>query len=76
MAIIDAQASIGGEAVVSISLDDAHTGIALNRAVTLAELRRHKRAFIKLATQNNWTRLQNMQDARNLFINYLENNVQ
>ena len=66
---------MGAEPVAIISLHDEETNIALSRAVNLPEMRRHKRAFIKLATQNNWTRLQNAQDARLMFVEYLQNNV-
>ena len=75
-AITQGQASAGGLTIGNISSQNADTSIALSRVVTVPELRRHKRAFIKLATQNNWTRLQNAQDAKNMFMEYLSNNIQ
>ena len=74
-AVIGAQSSVAGEAIGTVDLDDNGLNICLSRAVTLPELRRHKRAFLKLATQNNWTRLQNARDARHMFVEYLQNNV-
>lgn len=75
--IISAQAGSGGEAIGRISLDKTKQGVEVNleRPVTIPELRRHKRAFMKLATQNNWTRLQNVQDAKHMFVQYLQNNL-
>lgn len=64
-----------GDASSVLRLDGADKELQLERPVTLPELRRHKRAFLKLATQNNWTRLQDVHEARNMFIQYLQNNL-
>jgi hypothetical protein len=39
--------------------------------VTLPELRRHKRAFMKLATNLTWNRVQDAATARRMFVDYL-----
>ena len=44
--------------------------------VPLAELRRHKRVFLKLSTQNVGTRLQDRGAARRLFADYLRESVE
>ena len=49
--------------------------LRLNRQLPLAELRRHKRVFLKLSTQNVGTRLQDRASARRLFADYLRESV-
>lgn len=39
------------------------------------ELRRHKRAFLQLATKIMFARLQDAETARRMFIDYLRDNV-
>ena len=47
----------------------------MDQPVTLAELRRHKRAFLKLATKILFARLQDGGTAARLFLDYLAENV-
>jgi len=44
----------------------------LQEQVTMPELRRHKRAFLKLATQIHNNRVQSAQDAKRMFADYLQ----
>jgi protein KTI12 len=43
----------------------------LSRPVLLPELRRHKRAFMKLTTQHDAAKLQGAAAAKRLFVDYL-----
>ncbi|PNH08860.1 Protein KTI12, partial [Tetrabaena socialis] len=45
--------------------------LELRRHVTLAELRRHKRSFLKLATKITFARLHDAAAARRMFVDYL-----
>lgn len=47
----------------------------LSRPVTVAELRRHKRVFLKMSTQNLASRLPDRQSARRMFVNYLREHI-
>uniref|UniRef100_A0A7S3QYM4 KTI12-like protein n=1 Tax=Dunaliella tertiolecta TaxID=3047 RepID=A0A7S3QYM4_DUNTE len=49
--------------------------IHLDQPLTLAELRRHKRAFLKLATKVTFARLQDGDAAKRTFVDYLISNV-
>jgi len=75
-AIIDAQAAVGGEAAGAVAFEGLSERLHLQRPVNLPELRRHKRAFLKLATQNDWLRLRDARGARLLFVEYLGDNLQ
>ena len=75
-AIIDAQAAVGGEAAGTVAFEGLTVRLHLDRHVGLPELRRHKRAFLKLATQNDWLRLRDAEGARLMFVEYLQENVQ
>jgi protein KTI12 len=66
-------ASSSGAGRVNLGADVE--ALRLNRQLPLAELRRHKRAFLKLATQNVATRLQDRASARRLFADYLRESV-
>lgn len=74
-AVMDAQARVGGEAAGTVEIPGVLSGLLLQRTVQLPELRRQKRAFLKLATQNNWTRLRDAGDARRVFVEYLQHNL-
>ncbi|GIM14667.1 hypothetical protein Vretimale_17614 [Volvox reticuliferus] len=80
-AIMDAQsAAAGGAAEVVRIGGGAGSGgppmeLELRRAMTLAELRRHKRAFLKLATKITFARLQDPAAARRMFVDYLRSNL-
>lgn len=75
-AVVEAQSRAGGEATVVVEIAGVTHRLSLQRAVMLPELRRHKRAFLKLATQNNWIRLREAADARCFFVEYLQNNLE
>ena len=75
-AIIDAQAAAGGEAAGAVGFEGLAVRLQLDRHVGLPELRRHKRAFLKLATQNGWLRLRDAEGARLMFVEYLQENMQ
>lgn len=49
--------------------------LVLHRHVNLAELRRHKRVFLKVATQNPGTRVSS-QAAFKMFASFLQENLQ
>lgn len=48
----------------------------LTRPVTLADLRRHKRVFLKMATQNPNARLTDRASAKRMFVNFLREHIQ
>ena len=75
-AIIDAQAAAGGEAAGAVAFEGLAVRLQLDRHVGLHELRRHKRAFLKLATQNDWLRLRDAEGARLMFVEFLQENLQ
>ena len=47
--------------------------VRLQRPLTLPEARRHKRAFMKLLTQNSYAKLQSTQQGQHMFAEYLQN---
>jgi protein KTI12 len=75
-AVVSAQAAVGGEAAGAVSFEGLQEQLNLYRPVNLPELRRHKRAFLKLATQNNWLRVRDAEGARQMFVDYLQDNIQ
>lgn len=70
-----AQTRASGGAIGRYDIQGTSKPLQLGRPVALPELRRHKRAFLKLATQNNWIRLREAADARELFAEYLHDNL-
>lgn len=72
---MEAQAAASGGAIGRFEIRGTGKHLQLDRPVALPELRRHKRAFLKLATQNNWIRLRQAADARELFAEYLHDNL-
>jgi protein KTI12 len=70
-AIVDAQAQAGGAPVGLLDLGPGCGRLPLERVVLLAELRRHKRTFLKLATQMQYSRVADAAAARRLFADYL-----
>ena len=68
----EAQAAAGSGAAGRVELGDGQQPLELQRPVMLAELRRHKRAFMKLTT--NQTMARGVVDggaARRMFSDYL-----
>lgn len=74
--MIKAQSQVVAEAVGAVELPATGKTIRLSKPVTLPELRRHKRAFLKLATQNNWIRLRDSEDAQGVFADFLQQNLE
>ncbi|KAF5842848.1 chromatin associated protein KTI12-domain-containing protein [Dunaliella salina] len=80
--IVDAQACAAGGAAGRVDCGNgssSHRGgdylIHLDQPLTHAELRRHKRAFLKLATKVTFARLQDGDAAKRTFVDYLISNV-
>ncbi|EFJ43121.1 hypothetical protein VOLCADRAFT_121470 [Volvox carteri f. nagariensis] len=77
--IMDAQAAAAGGAAEVVRFGGGTSGppmeLELRRALTLAELRRHKRAFLKLATKITFARLHDAAAARRMFVDYLRSNL-
>ncbi|KAI8467670.1 MAG: chromatin associated protein KTI12 [Monoraphidium minutum] len=70
-AISAAQAQAGGGAAGLLDLGPGAGRLQLDRPVTLAELRRHKRSFLKLATKITFSRVATAAAAQRLFVEYL-----
>lgn len=66
----------GSSAAGVVQFDGDLPSLKLDRAVNVAELRRHKRGFMKLATQLQFARLTDAAMAKRMFIDYLQNNLQ
>ena len=67
--VTEAQAADASRDGVAVELDGLEH--RLPSRMTIAELRKHKRAFMKLVTQNTFSRLENAQGARLIFLEYL-----
>ncbi len=72
-AVMESQAvSAGGAAGrVHIAQESGFAMLDLQRVVPLSELRRHKRAFMKLTTQQSGLQLSDAQSATRMFAEYL-----
>mmetsp|Transcript_648 Transcript_648/g.1540 ORF Transcript_648/g.1540 Transcript_648/m.1540 type:complete len:296 (-) Transcript_648:293-1180(-) len=85
LAEIDAAAQEVVAAIVASQSGPQQTGavnlgadlpcLELTRAIPLAELRRHKRGFLKLATKNYSSRLTDTRAAKRLFAEYLASSL-
>jgi len=69
--IVDAQQAAGGSAGHLQFSADGSVTLDLSSSLSLPELRRHKRGFIKLATQNALT-IRDSDQATRLFVSYLQ----
>ena len=74
-AISEAQAAAAGGAPGTVHFLPGLLPLQMEQPVTLAELRRHKRAFLKLATKILFARLQDGATASRMFIDYLGDNI-
>ncbi len=74
-AISEAQTSASGGAPGIVRFGPGLQSLRIDQPVTLAELRRHKRAFLKLATKVLFARLQDGGTAARMFIDYLVDNI-
>ncbi|EIE18514.1 chromatin associated protein KTI12 [Coccomyxa subellipsoidea C-169] len=73
--ICAAQELAGSSAAGRVQMGEEVDALQLNRPVTLAELRRHKRVFLKMSTQSLASRLPDRQSARRMFVNYLREHL-
>ena len=69
--ISEAQATAGSGAAGIVACGEGGLALDLQRAVMLPELRRHKRAFLKLVTNQTFGRCPDAQAVRRLFVDYL-----
>lgn len=74
-AIMQAQAEAAGDAPGIVRFGEHAPPLQLPQAVTLAELRRHKRSFLKLATKITFARIQDADAGRRLFIDHLRQHL-
>ncbi|GAX74904.1 hypothetical protein CEUSTIGMA_g2350.t1 [Chlamydomonas eustigma] len=73
--INEAQMAAAGSGPGIVRFTSGLQPLRLDQTVTLAELRRHKRAFLKLATKILFARLQDKDTAARMFIDYLKDNI-
>ncbi|KAL0035993.1 hypothetical protein WJX77_010483 [Trebouxia sp. C0004] len=71
-AVNDAQTAAAGGPAGHVSLGPSIDSLVLQEQVTMPELRRHKRAFLKLVTQIHNNRVQSPHDAKRMFADYLQ----
>lgn len=74
-AVNDAQSAAAGGSAGQVTLGPGIQPLVLQELVSMPELRRHKRAFLKLATQISNNRVQSAQDAKRMFADYLRTNL-
>ncbi|KIY99639.1 putative Protein KTI12 like protein [Monoraphidium neglectum] len=70
-AISNAQTQAGGGPAGLLDIGGGAGKLQLTRLVPLAELRRHKRAFLKLATKITFSRIADATTAQRMFVDYL-----
>ena len=74
-AVNDAQSAAAGGSAGQVILGPGIQPLVLQDLVSMPELRRHKRAFLRLATQISNNRVQSAQDAKRMFADYLQTNL-
>lgn len=74
--IVEAQTTAAGGSAGTVDFGTGIESLLLQDQVSVPELRRHKRAFMKLATQITSSRIQTAQDAKRMFVDYLQSNLQ
>ena len=74
---MEGQAAAAGGAAGRVRVGEGTDAIFLDlpRAAPLPELRRHKRAFLKLTTQHSGSQLTDPSSARRMFAEYLTDHV-
>ena len=72
--IVEAQSLSGGPAG-SLEFGEGAGELVLNELVPLPELRRHKRSFMKLVTQNAFSNLKSSDAAVCMFVAYLRHHL-
>ncbi len=74
-AVLISQELAGTSGAGRVDMGKGVDALQLDRPVTLAELRRHKRVFLKMSTQSLASRLSDRQSARRMFVNYLREHL-
>lgn len=69
------EAAAGGAAGIVRLASGGRAVLQLDQPVSIAELRRHKRAMIKLATKVTFTRISDAATVQRMFVDYLISNV-
>ena len=72
---MEAQATAGG-AAGPVTFEGCSEQLVLLSPVPLPELRRHKRSFIKLVTQNSFSQIKSHEAATRTFVSYLADQLQ
>lgn len=73
--IVEAQ-SLSGSAAGTVDFGEGADKLELTEPIPLPELRRHKRSFMKLATQNAFSNLKSSDAAVRMFVSYLQNQLE
>lgn len=73
--IAEAQAAAGGGPPGPVALGGGLPPLLLHRAMPLPELRRHKRCFLRLTTNNTLARARDAGAAQRMFANYLRDQL-
>lgn len=71
---MQAQTASGG-AVGRVGFGQGVDELVLTYAVSLPELRRHKRSFMKLATQNAFSQIRSSETATRVFVSFLRDQL-
>lgn len=69
--VVEAQSAAGSGAPGVIRFGSELPTLNLQRHISVSELRRHKRMFLRLVTSNSFNKLSHASAAPRLFINYL-----
>lgn len=72
---MEAQSTAGG-AAGAVDCGEGGDQLMLTEPIPLPELRRHKRAFMKLATQNAFSNLKSSEAAERMFVSYLRDQLE
>ena len=74
-AIVQAQANAEHASSPVIELGGLSAPVTLPRRMSLPEMRRQKRNFVKLSTQNSFSKLKHAGSGRQMFIDFLQDAV-
>lgn len=73
--IVEVQAELPDGGSTTILRLPCGLTLKTSQKVNLAELRRHKRSFMKLATKITFSRIQDSHTAQRMFLDYLQENI-
>lgn len=73
--VIEKTACAGNDVVSTVQFEPGFPTLTLHRTMSMAELRRHKRSFLKLATQSIVSKAPDPSLAKRMFIEYLADKV-